>query len=391
MLVIPHVSGGGGEKVLSDLACNLRAEIVVVVFEEKFSYPMKGKLISLNAPIDRNSPIGRAYGFLRRILQFRRVIRAEHPDVVLSFMGEANFINALVSPRPILTVHTHLSSIATTRGRIEAFAVNVLIRWLYRKATVVVVSQALKRDLVEKFRVPERQIAVIPNAVDVSKVAAMAREAALCPWNAEWPVIITAGRLCRVKAQWHLTRAFAEVRKRMPCQLAFLGSGELEDYLKGLAGKLGIENNVFFLGWQSNPFKFRARDDVFVLSSLTEAFGLALVEAMACRLPVIATDCPGGCREIITGGTAGPCGVLVPAPDGVMYSASDPCTKQEQQLADELFRMLNDRNACERYIEAGLARVRDFDTPNFLEKYQRLLEATASAAFLPLKVEPSIE
>src|SRR5262249_47452782 len=68
MLVIPHVSGGGGEKVLSELACNLRAETVVVVFEEKFSYPVRGKVISLNAPINRSSAIARAWGFLRRIV-----------------------------------------------------------------------------------------------------------------------------------------------------------------------------------------------------------------------------------------------------------------------------------------------------------------------------------
>jgi glycosyltransferase involved in cell wall biosynthesis len=153
-----------------------------------------------------------------------------------------------------------------------------------------------------------------------------------------------------------------------------VGSGELEDYLKRLARELDIENDVFFLGWQSNPFKFMAHADVFVLSSLTEAFGLALLEAMACRLPVIATDCPGGSREIITGGSAGPCGVLVPVPDGTMYAGSDPYTREERDLADQIVRMLDDRTLRERYIEAGLARVRDFDKSKFVERYQRLLE-----------------
>src|SRR5262245_40453025 len=110
MLVIPHVSGGGGEKVLSDLSCHIRAEIVVVVFEEKFSYPIKGRVITLEAPINRASPVSRAFGFLRRVRLFRRALRKEQPDVVLSFMGEANFLNALISPRPILSVHTHMSS-----------------------------------------------------------------------------------------------------------------------------------------------------------------------------------------------------------------------------------------------------------------------------------------
>jgi glycosyltransferase involved in cell wall biosynthesis len=380
MLVIPHVSGGGGEKVLSDLACNLRAEIVVVVFEEKFSYPIKGRLISLNARIDRASAIRRAYGFIRRILLFRRTLRKEQPDVVLSFMGEANFVNALLSSRPILSVHTHMSSIDQMRSRIEAFAVKVLTRFLYRRAVVVAVSDAVRRDLLDRFGVPEKQVVVIPNSIDSKRVTALAGESADVPWNPELPAIVTTGRLCREKAQWHLMRSFAEVRKSRPCQLVIIGSGELESYLRNLASDLKIDTGVFFLGWQSNPFKFMSRADVFVLPSLTESFGLALLEAMACSVPVIATDCPGGSREIITGGASGPSGVLVPAPDGTMYSGLDPCTREERQLADQLARMLDDRTGRERYIKAGLSRVRDFDISSFVEKYQQLLEKVSGSS-----------
>jgi glycosyltransferase involved in cell wall biosynthesis len=377
MLVIPHVAGGGGEKVLSDLACSLRAEIVVVVFEEKFSYPVKGKVISLNSPINRSSAPTRAYGFVRRILRFRRTLREQRPDVVLSFMGEANFINSLLSRKPVLSVHTHMSAIGAMRGRIEAYVVGFLIRWLYRRATVVAVSQAVKQDLVLNFKVPERQVVVIPNAVDVPRIEAMASEHAEWPWDGQFPIIVTAGRLCREKAQWHLMRAFSETRKRRPCHLVILGSGELESYLRQLALELKIENNVFFVGWQSNPFRFMARADVFVLSSLTEALPLSLLEAMVCNLPVIATDCPGGSREIITGGSAGPCGVLVPVPDGTMYKGSDPLTSAERELAEQLVRMLDDPGARQRYVESGRSRLRDFDSGRFIEKYQKLLETIA--------------
>src|SRR6185295_8187388 len=140
------------------------------------------------------------------------------------------------------------------------------------------------------------------------------------------------------------------VRKTRPCQLVMIGAGELENYLKTLVRELGVEESVFFLGWQSNPFKFIARSDIFVLPSLTESFGLVLVEAMACGLPVIATDCPGGSREIVTAGTAGPSGVLVPVPDGTMYSGSDPCTPEERYLSEQLIRMLDDAPARENYI-----------------------------------------
>src|SRR5262249_59593389 len=122
------------------------------------------------------------------------------------------------------------------------------------------------------------------------------------------------------------------------------GSGELENHLKRLAADLDIENSVFFLGWQSNPFKFMARGDVFVLTSVTESFGLAVLEAMVCRLPVIATDCPGGSREIIAGGVSGLCGVLVPVPDGIMHGGFVTCTNEEMHLAAQLGRLLDDQS-----------------------------------------------
>src|SRR3954451_279714 len=99
-LLIPHLSDGGAEKILSDLSFNLgMGEIVLVVFEQKSGYPFQGRLISMNLPIERESMVGRVFGFIRRSLRFRRILKQERPDCVISFMGEANFINALVGRR----------------------------------------------------------------------------------------------------------------------------------------------------------------------------------------------------------------------------------------------------------------------------------------------------
>jgi glycosyltransferase involved in cell wall biosynthesis len=374
MLVIPHVSDGGGEKVLSELSSGIGTDdVVVVVFEEKFSHPFKGRLISLNLPIDRKSFLSRARGFIGRVLLFRRILQQERPDAVVSFMGEANLINALLSARPIVTVHNHLSTTSKMRGGLQAFASEMLIRMLYRRATVVAVSEAVKQDLVDKFGVPERQVVVIPNSVDSRQIREMAAETVACPWDSGLPVIITAGRLTKEKGQWHLIRAFAEVRKKLPCQLAILGAGELESYLKLLAAELGIGKDVYFLGWQSNPFKFMARANLFVLPSLTEGFGLALVEAMACGLPVISTDCPGGSKEIIAPPSGGEYGVLVPAFDDKMYSGRDPTTSAEVLLAETMLGLLQNSEMRKRYVNAGLSRINDFDRAIFLQSYQRLL------------------
>ena len=94
------------------------------------------------------------------------------------------------------------------------------------------------------------------------------------------------GRLTRPKGQWHLIRALSYVKKEIEdVKLLILGQGELKGYLKELVDKLDLRNNVEFLGYQRNPFKYIASSDLFVFSSLYEGFGNVLVEAMACGVP----------------------------------------------------------------------------------------------------------
>src|SRR5438093_246758 len=249
MLLVPHLSDGGAEKIVSDLSLNLGlGEIVLVVFHQRQTYPFQGRLISMNLPIERHSIFARMRDFIRRVYRFKRILRQERPDCVISFMGEANFINALVSRRPILTVHNHLSSNGFLRGKMEALIFDLFVKTLYRRATIVAVSEAVKDDLVTHFGLPKQQIAVIVTAVNVQEIQRKAAEEASCPWDGNTPVIITAGRLHPLKGQWHLLRAFAQVRKKMVCQLAILGVGELEGYLRGLAQELGVERDVHFLG-----------------------------------------------------------------------------------------------------------------------------------------------
>src|SRR5579862_4673881 len=149
MFLIPHISDGGAEKILSDLSFNLgMGEIVVVVFEKRQGYPFQGRLISMDLPIEKHSMLRRMSGFIRRTYRFMRLLKEERPDCVISFMGEANFINALAAPRPIITVHNHLSSSSYLRGRMEARIFNFLIKTLYRRATIVAVSDKVKAELV---------------------------------------------------------------------------------------------------------------------------------------------------------------------------------------------------------------------------------------------------
>lgn len=109
------------------------------------------------------------------------------------------------------------------------------------------------------------------------------------------------------------------LRKRLPrasrsVRLVILGEGKGRARLVAPAETLGIAGDVELPGYVDNPFPYMARSAVFVLSSAWEGFGNVLAEAMACRCPVVSTDCPAGPAEILDGGVYGP---LVPVGDAV--------------------------------------------------------------------------
>lgn len=123
-------------------------------------------------------------------------------------------------------------------------------------------------------------------------------------------VFMTVGRLVPVKGHVHLLEAIHTLRKKDPnVRLVVAGEGELRKTLENEAVRLGIGDAVCFLGWREDVDRLLDVADVFVLPSLNEGLGLVIVEAMAKKLPVVATTV-GGVPEVVKNGETG---FLVPA------------------------------------------------------------------------------
>ena len=138
--------------------------------------------------------------------------------------------------------------------------------------------------------------------------------------------------------------------------LYILGEGSERPRLEKLIQDLGLHPVVRLLGFQPNPYATMRQADVFVLSSDYEGFGNVIVEAMALGVPVIATDCPYGPREILAGGKYG---VLVPPGD-------------EQALADAILSLLRDPDARRRLGVEAKKRAEEFSVEKIVLSYERL-------------------
>ncbi|MGE0081410.1 MAG: glycosyltransferase [Thiohalomonadaceae bacterium] len=150
------------------------------------------------------------------------------------------------------------------------------------------------RERLEVCRVKPASIVRIPNPIPVERIQTLARQPAPLP---EAPFIVHVARLTYQKNQELLIRAYhaaAVVEK-----LVIVGSGQDEAKLRKLCRELTIEDKVFFVGQQSNPYPWMKAARLFVLTSRFEGFGLVLVESLICGTPVVAADCPGGVRDVL--------------------------------------------------------------------------------------------
>jgi len=129
----------------------------------------------------------------------------------------------------------------------------------------------------------------------------------------------TVGRLVATKGQTYLIDAFQAVMKKIPnSRLVIIGDGSLSQKLQKQVEESGISSRVLFTGYRKDVLELLMGFDVFVLPSLAEGLSIALLEAMASRLPVIASDV-GGIPEVFGNSY---CGRLVPPKDVAALSAA---------------------------------------------------------------------
>jgi glycosyltransferase involved in cell wall biosynthesis len=235
------------------------------------------------------------------------------------------------------------------------------MHYLYPGADhVIVVSDSMKTDLIEHWNIDPEKIYVAYNPVDLDEICAQAA-AAKAPQarNSESGevTLVFLGRLVYLKGVHHLVEAMGHLKGRLPVRALLIGEGDESRSLRDQCRELGVSQQVEFLGWQDRPWQLVASADLLVLPSLTEAFPQSIVEAMALGVPVVASDCSPGIREILEYGKYGR---LVPPADSAA-------------LADAIEEMMADPQLRANYRDLGKERIQRFFLKNTVPAYERIL------------------
>lgn len=233
----------------------------------------------------------------------------------------------------------------------------LLPRWLRRADSVIAVSDDVYDEILA-CGVEASRVHCIPNPLPMAWVRGQAAAPLDHPWlgaEADIPVIVAAGRMVRQKGYASLLDAVACCNEHRPLRCIILGDGVLRPVLESRCHELGLDDRVDMPGVMTNPYRYFARADVYVSSSAWEGMPNVILEALACGAPVVATDCPGGSRQVLTSVHAGRL-VAVDDAKGMAAAIHDVLKDRASFVAntDALAEHYGDITVARRYLDVML-------------------------------------
>lgn len=403
LMIIPNRGLGGAQRAFHDHSVELSKyyNVTEVIFneDEPDLYPSGNPVRSLGVPGGGN-PVAKIQNFWQRVRKLRALKQELNCDIAISHLEGADYINLLSKGREkvILLIQGSKLHDLNISGAVGWVRKSLLMPWLYRKADrVVTVSRDIIPEMTEAFGVPRHKLSANNNSFDVEYVRQRSLEplddATQGVYNAA-PVLVTSGRLAIQKNQAPLLDIFAELLKKGSAKLIFIGDGELRTELVTHAQQLGLrvyqawnegevmtsESDVYFMGLQSNPFKYIRPAHIFVFPSAWEGFPLALGEAMTCGVACVTTDCPTGPREMLAPASGPPSHPIDQAEWGE-YGVLMPMLNQPATLAaaktvwiETVEHLLGDETKRVNLAERAYARAVDFSHYNTFQRWKQLID-----------------
>lgn len=317
IICIPSLRLGGAAKIALNL-CEYYAEnqtevtvllTGVLASEQVFSGVPAGVQVVVFPERGGN----RLLRFMRKIFWIAGQYKKIKPEAILAVRHDATVPSSLawkLSGKPGRFYIREINPISKTLNRHPVMV--KLIRAAYASANGIIAnSKDVGESLKQKNWLPANRIYVIDNPVLTNSFFAKAAMPVQDPWlsASDLPLIVTIGRLQKMKAHETLIKAFNIVKKQVNCRLMIIGEGEEHDTLQDLIQHLDLASSVRLSGGMENPYPYLRAADLFVLTSVYEGFGNVLVEALSQGKKIVSTNCVGGPAYILNQGEYG---TLVP-------------------------------------------------------------------------------
>lgn len=287
------------------------------------------------------------------------VVRFEKLDVLHVHYAIPHASAAFMAKQILLTYGIYIPVVTTLHGTditlvgkdrtykpVVTFSIN-------KSDGVTAVSENLKKDTFEFFDI-ENDIRVIPNFIDLTRFSLKPKDhfkKAIAP-NGE-KILIHTSNFRKVKRTEDVVKIFAKIREKIPSKLLMVGDGGERSACEQLCRDLGVSEDTRFLGKQDAIEEILSVSDLFLMPSQSESFGLAALEAMACKVPVITSNA-GGLPELNL--------------EGVTGFLRDP--GDVDGMAERAIYLLEDEDRLNTFKENALARAKEFELSKILPLYE---------------------
>lgn len=374
-IFIYSLSGGGAERqasyILSYCAkSNIELHLILMNTTIKYELPENLNIHYIETSNSSEHGIIKALKIPLLAFKYARLMKKLNITHSVSLLSRPNFINIIARKLTSHRFKVIVNELAfpTLQYNYKGFQSSLnrfLIRLLYKQSDLVIGnSRGNINDLINNFDVPKAITVVVHNPIDLNKIERIKpKNTFFC--NEKFN-IVTLGRLQTGKNHLMLIEAIYKLRNP-ELRLYIFGIGNMQGILEQRIKELKIENQIFLMGFDPNPYKYLKAADLFIFGSNHEGFPNVLLEAMACGLPILTTNCQSGPSEIMELKTEKAdlmitdYGILVPI-------------KNKDLMAEGIQYFLNKESFLKSCKQNGKQRVKAFEKNLILEEYTDLIK-----------------
>lgn len=397
LLIIPSLIKGGAEKIFLDqyMFYSSHYNTIGCIFNWDHIDKDQSSLspfISLDVPAGKNV-FQKIYFFWLRIYRLRALKKKHNVTISISHLEGADYVNILSRRRERIFcwIHGTKKFDRNIDGSVGWIRKKILLPFLYGKDknTLITVSEGIRQELISFFKMKPDNVYTLYNGFDLNEITKKALGTpplSLRALAGEKPILFTHCRLAKQKNLGALLQIKSLLQNFTGAKLFIVGDGELKEELYSQGERLGLKQyawwksreltadfDVYFLGHYDNPFSLLKQATLYIMTSSWEGFPLALCEAMVCQVPVLASDCPTGPREILvpTITTAEP--VLHPyqSPFGILMPLAEK--ENYDQWNSTIRNLLENPDLQKELAAGGEKRVANFDKKNTEKAWLKLV------------------